>query len=202
MGTRGSSLQMLKQLLLAAACLAVAGAACPHGCSGHGECNALDLCKCHAGWGRPDCSLPTCVNDCNKKGTCISGNCFCHNGYTGEDCSIATCPVDCYNHGACKKGVCVCDDNGPGDSWHGPQCNRPKCYKDCGLHGKCNGNYTCECDKGWGGMTAWRGYRARMSVQMAIATTVPAGVKTAGWATTAASPHVRATARSTANVSV
>jgi len=56
--------------------------------------------------------------------------------------------------------------------------------------------------RGGGGMTAWRGYRARMSVQMAIATTVPAGVKTAGWATTAASPHVRATARSTANVSV
>merc|ERR1711871_294979 len=129
MGIGFAAAVMLRQLALAAVCLQVAAAGCPHHCSGHGTCNRNDLCECAPGWGSHDCSLPTCINDCSGKGTCLQGHCFCQNGFTVEDCGTATCTVDCYNHGSCVEGVCKCDDNGPGDSWRGAQCNRPNASK-------------------------------------------------------------------------
>lgn len=42
------------------------------------------------GWGGPFCETPyepTCVNQCNGHGECLSGFCKCHDGWFGSDCA-------------------------------------------------------------------------------------------------------------------
>eukprot|EP00981_Chlorochromonas_danica_P007966 scaffold1931_cov215-Ochromonas_danica.AAC.22 len=57
---------MLRYILLLAFLLAVAQAACPNGCNGHGSCGANDKCTCYTridgepAWTYADCSGRTC----------------------------------------------------------------------------------------------------------------------------------------------
>jgi len=45
------------RLLAAAACVALAAAACPNKCNGHGRCINIGQCQCYGMWTGADCSL-------------------------------------------------------------------------------------------------------------------------------------------------
>lgn len=62
----------MKGAILVLAFAAVAFAACPNSCSGHGRCNAFDKCECYT-----------------QEGTAWGRRVM----YTGADCSQRTCPV-------------------------------------------------------------------------------------------------------------
>ena len=50
-------------LLLASSALFMAAAECPNACSGHGTCEAYDMCSCDRGWQSADCSERQCAFD-------------------------------------------------------------------------------------------------------------------------------------------
>jgi hypothetical protein len=48
-------------LIVAVATVSIVNSECPNGCSGHGTCNAYDLCTCDAQYQGNDCSERTCA---------------------------------------------------------------------------------------------------------------------------------------------
>ena len=122
---RGGGRLALALLYLAAAAgwLREAGAACPNGCSGHGDCGPGSSCSCFAGWDvAADCSERSCAYgpawadkayssnaahtdvECSNAGLCdrITGLCTCFEGFTGQACQRTRCPNDCSGNGICQ----------------------------------------------------------------------------------------------------
>ena len=52
----------MKTSALCCLLLGSARAACPNGCSNHGECGQYDSCECHANWIGSDCSQRQCMS--------------------------------------------------------------------------------------------------------------------------------------------
>lgn len=52
-----------------------------------------------------------CPDNCNGRGTCVSGTCSCEVGWTGDACGspIPECPNNCSQAGTCSNGVCTCE---------------------------------------------------------------------------------------------
>uniref|UniRef100_A0A8C5JF07 Tenascin C n=1 Tax=Junco hyemalis TaxID=40217 RepID=A0A8C5JF07_JUNHY len=115
-------------------------------CSGHGN-YSIDICGCvcEPGWKGPNCSQPSCPNDCNDQGKCVDGLCVCFEGYTGPDCSQELCPQGCGAHGRCVGGQCLCHEGFVGDD-----CSVPLCPHNCHGRGRCVDN-ECVCDEGYTG---------------------------------------------------
>lgn len=99
---------------------------CPNGCSNKGTCDRENgLCECNNGWTGDDCSVKTCLNNCND-GKCFNGKCICKFGHGGKDCSERLplkeerseetqkvtkdikCQNRCYGHGICFENKCYC----------------------------------------------------------------------------------------------
>jgi hypothetical protein len=122
-------MKVVAQTILALAALASTAYAqsCPNGCSGHGTCNAENVCECDAGFGMNgqdggDCSERLCAYglswadepdssgmnhryaECSSKGICNreSGECECYDGFEGKACVRQFCPNDCNGHGTCE----------------------------------------------------------------------------------------------------
>ncbi|KAM3659883.1 tenascin isoform 2-T2 [Ammospiza maritima maritima] len=115
-------------------------------CSGHGN-YSIDICGCvcEPGWKGPNCSQPSCPNDCNDQGKCVDGLCVCFEGYTGPDCSQELCPQGCGAHGRCVGGQCLCHEGFVGDD-----CSVPLCPHNCHGRGHCVDS-ECVCDEGYTG---------------------------------------------------
>ncbi|XP_064583940.1 tenascin isoform X1 [Zonotrichia leucophrys gambelii] len=115
-------------------------------CSGHGN-YSIDICGCvcEPGWKGPNCSQPSCPNDCNDQGKCVDGLCVCFEGYTGPDCSQELCPQGCGAHGRCVGGQCLCHEGFVGDD-----CSVPLCPHNCHGRGRCVDS-ECVCDEGYTG---------------------------------------------------
>jgi len=156
------------QFLTIATLVAGAAAVCPNSCSGHGTCNAFDICTCFDEgktlyFGKSndpitgqDYSYDESVNRIQKQ-------------YTGADCSEMTCPrgmswnqisgsydhtddVECSDAGVCDRssGVCECY---PG--YGGSACQRTVCENDCSGHGICQSNLKFAEDGGARYTLAW-----------------------------------------------
>ncbi|XP_061695147.1 tenascin-N [Syngnathoides biaculeatus] len=132
---------------------------CAQGCCGGGGAIGVDTncndrgtyqqetcsCLCYPGWEGPDCSVSSCVDECNDNGRCVDRKCVCHQGYTGEDCSELMCPNNCNDKGRCVEGQCVCFPHFTGDD-----CGVQKCPNDCSRNGLCFDGQ-CVCDQGFYG---------------------------------------------------
>jgi hypothetical protein len=143
-------------------------AVCPNSCSGHGTCNAFDVCTCFDEgktlyFGKEndpitgqDYSYDANVDNIQKQ-------------YTGADCSEMTCPrgmswsdladshnhtdnVECSDAGLCDRssGTCSCY---PG--YTGSACQRTVCENDCSGHGICQSNIKFAIDGGARYTLAW-----------------------------------------------
>lgn len=103
------------------------GGMCNNQCSGHGVCNANNVCKCFTSlagdpdWTGIDCSDRACPYDiawigavvdannvhpraeCSNRGMCDrkTGECKCFPGYDGVACQRHECPDDCNGRGVC-----------------------------------------------------------------------------------------------------
>jgi len=149
------------KVALAFALGAVAQAACPGGCSGHGSCGAADVCQCHQSWGGGDCSLRQCaygpswtatssdtLNDDRVADEIISmtpGGFFMTDSdgnFQFPETIAALHPktpathayVECSGRGTCdySTGLCRCFEG-----YEGRGCRRTSCPNDCSGHGKC-----------------------------------------------------------------
>ena len=107
-------------LVVVAAALAGAMAACPNHCSGRGTCGSDDVCSCYSRYQGPDCSerkckmsiawvdgevaAPHAYAECANRGVCDreSGECVCQDGFDGAGCQRLKCPNDCSGHGTCE----------------------------------------------------------------------------------------------------
>ena len=92
-------------------------ATCSQPCENGGLCVAPETCRCKAGWGGFDCTLPMCDTPCPRDQFCIGNNrCACKPGFSGPDCGTPLCVQECLNGGSCSRpdtcactpGVCVC----------------------------------------------------------------------------------------------
>lgn len=149
------------KVVLAFALSAVANAACPGGCSGHGSCGAADVCDCHQNWGGGDCSLRQCafgpswtatstdlMNDDRVADDIIAmtpGGWFSTDSDDNFD-YVATFEtlhpktpathayVECSGRGTCdySTGLCRCFEG-----FDGRGCRRTSCPNDCSGHGNC-----------------------------------------------------------------
>ncbi len=71
-------------------------------CSGHGQCQSLNHCKCNSGYTVYEFQLISCyglnqtLSDvCSGNGMCIGPNtCQCNAGYTGDDCQGWSIPEE------------------------------------------------------------------------------------------------------------
>jgi len=141
--------------------LAVAQAACPGGCSGHGACGTADVCDCHQNWGGGDCSLRQCPFGPSWTATSLDelqddrsaddlvamtpGGFFETDG-NGEFAFPATFDalypknpathayVECSGRGTCdySTGLCRCFEG-----FEGRGCRRTTCPNGCSGHGLC-----------------------------------------------------------------
>ncbi|KAG2379395.1 hypothetical protein C9374_007534 [Naegleria lovaniensis] len=141
----------------------------PNVCSGHGTCDAPDVCRCQPGWGGFNCSMPTCFgmlqnssSVCSGHGTCDAPDiCRCQYGWGGSNCELPKCfgilqnsSNVCNGHGSCYSvDTCACDSH-----WGGGMCSLPKCFgflqgnsSVCNGHGTCDGPNICRCSAGWYG---------------------------------------------------
>ncbi|KAG7376157.1 hypothetical protein PHYPSEUDO_014197 [Phytophthora pseudosyringae] len=122
----------MRSLLLAASAALLLGAgatdaACARGvynnkiCSGHGACNARNLCECDARHLGFDCSQERCplgpawvaparatddahyLVECSNKGVCDheEGKCTCDEGFAGSACHRLECDSGCNSAGQC-----------------------------------------------------------------------------------------------------
>lgn len=149
------------KLLLAFTLGAVAHAACPGGCSGHGSCGAADVCECHQNWAGGDCSLRKCaygpswtatlaetlLDDRAADETVAStpGGFFetdADGNFLFPETIAALHPktaathayVECSGRGTCdySTGLCRCFEG-----FEGRGCRRTTCPNSCSGHGHC-----------------------------------------------------------------
>lgn len=140
---------------------AVAHAACPGGCSGHGTCGAADVCDCHQNWAGGDCSLRSCpfgpswtatpsatLADDRAADDVVSmtpGGFFMRDdadNYLFPETHDALYPkspashayVECSGRGTCdySTGLCRCFEG-----FEGRGCRRTTCPNGCSGHGRC-----------------------------------------------------------------
>ena len=125
------SLHLPLTLLLLLQCLQLVFPACPHSCSGHGDCISPSArCDCWAQneltgtyWKGADCSLQGCfkgrawhdaaaandvahqLSECSGRGKCNYGTgvCTCQEGFEGRGCERLSCPNGCSGHGTCMS---------------------------------------------------------------------------------------------------
>ena len=150
--------------------LAVAQAACPGGCSGHGACGTADVCDCHQNWGGGDCSLRQCpfgpswtatthddLNDDRFADDLVAmtpGGYFAmdNNGdFAFPETFDALYPknpathayVECSGRGTCdySTGLCRCFEG-----YEGRGCRRTTCPNGCSGHGLCLKNSEVNSD--------------------------------------------------------
>eukprot|EP01038_Epipyxis_sp_PR26KG_P008276 gene8276-11204_t len=95
---------------------------CPNKCSGHGFCNADNVCRCFNNYFGPDCTLRHCPygvawtgkaydidtahesSECSNQGICdwSKGSCHCFEGFEGEACQRSKCGLSrCNGRGEC-----------------------------------------------------------------------------------------------------
>jgi hypothetical protein len=154
---------MFSKLLIAAALVASASAACPNACSGHGMCTNYE--PQHKSSPNSEIELATGAyvtaygydTSIAKKDTCTCFTHLGHNGatayqWTGADCSLQTCPhaasfagsalnsnlhtqeVECSGKGSCDRKTGKCQCF---DGYEGDACNRQACPNQCSNSGKC-----------------------------------------------------------------
>jgi len=158
----------MKNAILLLAFLAGANAMCPNLCSGHGHCEANDLCTCFGNWQGNDCSGRTCPFSnawvIGDRGTT----------FTDYDLELATSGneaipgahgyAECSNKGSCDRKVGTCKCNA---GYEGKACRRSTCPNACSGHGTCEyiqelvgSTYVdwdalkiqgCKCDPGYQG---------------------------------------------------
>lgn len=154
----------MKTAFVLLAVLALASAACPNRCSGHGSCGGSDKCTCFPNWQGSDCSERTCRFDiawaadhwndahyyaeCSAKGLCDreTGECVCFEGYSGHACKRSVCPNDCSGHGKCRlvEELPLATDVSAYTAWDGDKIQA--CLCDGGFYGPdCSQRY---CPKG------------------------------------------------------
>jgi len=129
------------------------GGYCEKSCSGHGTCNANDICQCYKSvdafpaWTGNDCSLRTCprgtawvgdvvsannmhpITECSNRGECdrrYHTNDFCTMIYYCEQYISLTYVFPG------RLGTCICYPN-----FEGSACDRTVCPNDCNGYGVC-----------------------------------------------------------------
>merc|ERR1719353_1729989 len=158
---------MMKTLAFLFSTLATVGAVCPNSCSGHGTCNAFDVCTCYDEgktlyFGKEHDPISGAAYNYHTGDTFNSVDTI-QKQYTGADCSEFTCPrgmswkqlasateehehkdnVECSDGGICDRssGQCACF---PG--YTGAACQRTVCENDCSGHGICQSNVDFSID--------------------------------------------------------
>jgi len=118
------------KLIILAVVFAVANAACPHSCSGHGKCDMFDICKCYTAggmnghleealqWSGPDCSLKTCPRGISHT------NALPYAAYEPGDHAKHAPNAICSDRGHCnhQTGECECLEG-----WTGSSCQNSAC---------------------------------------------------------------------------
>jgi len=83
--------------------------ACPHNCSGHGEClSDVHQCRCFAGYTGSACEQPLCSDACDRHGGRCSDQsftCECPPGRRGYDCGLSLDQSDVSNAGTWSQVV-------------------------------------------------------------------------------------------------
>lgn len=122
-------------------------------------------CTCNPGFTGIACSLFTCPNSCNFRGTCLDLNvCSCFPGFKGDACEI---DCRCNGHGMCAAdNTCI-----PDAGWKlGPNGVEPDC-SGCAPGAACIAPGECgcapACDKGTcfnGRCECWAGGLGRVLI--------------------------------------
>ena len=166
---------MQKFLVAFAIGAAVAEAACPGGCSGHGSCGAADVCACQQNWAGGDCSLRACpfgpswsattMDTLTDDRITLDVLARTPGGYFSVDAGgnlefpetftelypktpATHAYIECSGRGTCdySTGVCRCFEG-----YDGRGCRRTTCPSGCSGHGRCLTN--AEINPGYTSLT-------------------------------------------------